>query len=291
MKIQNLIDDILLESRFSPILAYHATSGKYLRSIVKNGLVPNKSAGGWGSSEYSSYGTSSKSMAGVYFTRDVKTAQYITGDVVETDVEPRLIVVCAVQERSAELDEDVSTVIFDVSGVYRKAHHYVYTNFDMLKNQPTLDMLESIIPEVENYIFNKKGDWLNQIFEDHPVLEGIKDKILPTLMVMYKAAVRHSIITEYLIDDRKMIAQTEEQLRQAIDKVNRTVKKLSYIKQHESFKINKTIGFSGANRIIGLIITNYGLAWGKVPPELASKVDEKFNTPAELVKAVDELDI
>lgn len=291
MKIQNIIDDILVESRFSPILAYHATSGKYLRSIVKNGLVPNKSTGGWGSSDYSSYGTSSKSMAGVYFTRDVKTAQYITGDVVNSDVEPRLIVVCAVQERSAELDEDISTAIFDVSGVYRKANYYVRTNFDMLKHQPTLDSLEVIIPEVEDYIFNKKGDWLHNIFDGYPELKKIKENILPTLMQMYKAAIRHSVIEGYLIDDRKLIAQTEEQLRQAIDKVNRTVKKLSYIKQHESFKINKTIGFSGADRIIGLIVTNYGLAWGKVPPELRSKVNDTFSTPAELVKAVDELDI
>lgn len=286
MKIQNL-----LESRFKPILAYHATSGKHLRSIIKNGLIPNKSEGGWGSKDLSDYGTNNRAMAGVYFTKDVRIAQSITSDVVNSDHEPRLIVVCSVQERSAEADEDITTAIFGVSTVYAKADYYIHHNFDMLENPPDIHMLEYIIPEVEEEILNKKNKWIDEIFEKHQELQPIRNKIMPAILDMYRATIRHSIISNYLQDETQLINKTENRLRDSIDKVNRVVKKLVHIKNQETFKINKVIGFSGADKIVGLIITNYGYAWGVIPPELQDKAKRVYNTPMEMLKNFEKLDI
>ena len=73
--IIRIIYDILIEGKFStPIYAYHATDKKHLKSILKHGLIPNKSDGGYGSEEISDIGYSKAPMTGVYYTESAKDA-------------------------------------------------------------------------------------------------------------------------------------------------------------------------------------------------------------------------
>jgi len=78
--------------------------------------------------------------------------------------------------------------------------------------------------------------------------------------------------------------ENEQVLRQQKDEMTRKLKKLVVSDSEQgSFKVNETIGFSGANRIVGLYLLTSGTAWGNVGG-LTQDVAQKVKTPAELVQ-------
>src|SRR5690606_13966356 len=101
--------EFLTEDRQQQTLGYHGTSKSHLRSILKQGLIPNKSGGGYGSSEISSLGIPLTPLPGVYFTTTGKKAQYIAN----ANYEDPLIIIALVTPNSRTMDEDNFNKLFD----------------------------------------------------------------------------------------------------------------------------------------------------------------------------------
>lgn len=254
MKIQTLLQ-LLNEAETQPILAYHATSAEHLRSILKTGLVPNKESGGYASGEKSSAGYELAALPGIYFYKDYYKAFQLAKHMSGKNQSDSVIVVTKIQPKSAEMDED-------------------RLNDDGLLNDKVVMQIarsgansDELHKEAMNILVHNLKD------------KGLNSHTIKSAIPTAKEYVRSVI--DYALNGSK---ENEQFLRRQKDEMTRKLKKLVVSDSEQgSFKINQTIGFSGANKIVGLFLLTSGKAWGNVGG-LTQDVSEKVNTPAELVQ-------
>jgi hypothetical protein len=261
----------LLEAKFAkPEYAYHATKAVHLKSILTHGLIPNKEEGGYGSDEEASAGYALTSLPGVYFARDYRDAVYISRDLYG----PSIIVVAKIQTRDSELDEDrlVTNVIKEskISQMVRKIYKEFDYNFDEYGDEieDRLDSLihtktEEIIAELTT-VFKMDARAISNVMEDiHNYVRAVVD-IIPT--------------DEYEQNDPHEVKEYQ----------NILTKKLKSIQHHDlehkftTFKINKPIGYSGANKIVGFVCPATRKYWGDMGDALGPLIRTKH--PMEIIK-------
>lgn len=118
MTPSDLIDDVvygyspreLIELHHSPTMVmYHGTSSKFLREILKKGLIPNPRMRVWkddpAAQRYASQ-VSRKALDSVYFTKNFMTAVSAGGDASRKFGGTYLFIAAQIQPRSAFADED-----------------------------------------------------------------------------------------------------------------------------------------------------------------------------------------
>lgn len=249
------IKDLLLEAKFSkPTYAYHATKLKHLPSILKHGLIPNKSDGGYGSDEQdSALGYSLTSLPGIYFTTEPKPALSIA----TSFTEPMAIVVCKVQRNgSATLDEDRLKAITYVSdfahgirkefmdyALDRREHDEIHTHIDDYVDQHVNRIIKSITANDSPLALADKAS----VAEIKKILTDYFDHV-----------------AEYALHDTGNEHALKYQENQLTIKLRNFVRTKNDPDEEVSrtFKINQTIGFSGANRIVGLYNVQSNIGYG-----------------------------
>lgn len=266
------INDLLTEAQFSkPIYAYHATDSANLKSILKHGMIPNHREDGYGSTETSSFGYSLAPHAGIYFTRNEKDVIFIAKSL--EVAKAAMVVVCKIQERDAEVDEDrlTSNLIQEVNLKHR-LRKLLANDKSLLEPGEKSDQFVNKIAETET---ENVIDTMN--INNASFIQNVK----PYIFNYIKALVEFYIATEY--DDT--FDDTELRQHQAI-LVKKLKRYVSHNKdQNESFKIDKKISFSGASKIVGIFLMNNGsngVSWGDVG-KLTDRSYHTYKSPMQLL--------
>lgn len=237
MKIQT----ILAEAKFAkPEYAYHATNMDNLKSILKHGLVPNYRSGGYGSEETSTAGYSLTPLTGVYFTRNATDALYIAKGLSGKNI----IIVAKIQPKQVEVDEDrIIITLLGESEFLRKLRNLFGPNAP--DEYADTDEFKKLITKYTNDILSKSdiGDRGNR--NAFPYIANY----LKNLAEFYFG---------YDTDETK-VKESQNEVTKALRLLAHKHKNV-----HHTFKINTTVGFSGANRIVGIYDLTDDIAWGDI---------------------------
>jgi len=124
--VEDLVDriDQLLEraARIKPILMFHGTASKNLRSILKKGFVPNPKERVWQDDPNAaqSYQTvTRKTVGGTYFSTNLNVATSSALTAAQKSKSEQLVIVAKIQPRSGYADED--DIIHDAKRGMKKA--------------------------------------------------------------------------------------------------------------------------------------------------------------------------
>ena len=254
------IQDILLEAKSQPIVAYHTTVLKHLQSLLKKGLVPNHSKDGYASTAHASSGYSLQALSGVYFNKDPGDAEQLAKDFsTDKNMEP-MIIVCQVQPKTASLDEDRL-----VSDVLRET--IVFRRFTQLAKAGQLDD-EAYTSYTQN------------------ILGNLKDVASPQLLKNVAPHIHHyaKSLGEFILNNTP---ETEAELKKSQETLTYKLKQLLVNKETKhtgnSFKINEPISFSGSNRIIGIYLPLQRSGWGKLG-DFERDAYHKYKSPQEMIQ-------
>ena len=246
---------ILNEGKFSKSeYAYHATKKEHIQSILKHGLIPNKSEGGYGSDETSEGGYSLDPLHGVYFTKSPKDAIFIGNSMTK---DPIIVVAKIQQNGTATLDEDRLVEKIVDEKAFRR---FVLNNLSRLGNFDDYDDYENTYySEIENIV----KEYISDSKTINDALAVIKD---PTA--------RESVIaelTEYLHAVANIAAQmdtnehTIKHHQMNLTKMLRNVmRKRNDGDNYKTFKVDGPVGFRGSNRIVGLYNVSTRIGWGDI---------------------------
>lgn len=265
------INELLKEAQFTqPIYAYHATDSENLKSILKHGMIPNHREDGYGSNELSSLGYSLAPQSGVYFTRDANDVIHIAKSI-EVNQSP-MIIVCKIQIKDAEMDEDrLTSNVIDERGLRRELKKELEGSsvYD-----PDVDTTEYI----DKLASNKTDAIIDRI---NITNTGFVQNIKPHIFNYVKALINFFIESNY---DGTF---NEDDVRHYQGILTKKLKRYvtHNVSHNETFKIDKKIGFSGASKIVGIFLMNHGsngVSWGDVG-RLTGRSYHSYKTPMELV--------
>lgn len=315
LKYPSIIKNVLqraeiARSGFSkPILMYHGTSSKFLRSILKQGLLPNSKEGRWveedkGASELR---RSRRSYGGVYFTRNLMTAK---SSATNFDRRHNPIIVCAmIQPAAAIPDEDNYRV--DFHGIPEQLFPYILVSARMKLPSESLTSLHKVM---RSFVENNDPTFLQR--KDKSSLFGLAREVFLTEIerrLAHRADLtkdsgfhpRYDIINAYARLDRnykpskglpkqlaiKSVVDAEHDARVALDKFIKKTKNSSTnkIKSGVSDWINvrllKPVTYKGVNKIICVIELEYGetlgissakVHYGKVPDDFKMQFTQRI---------------
>lgn len=286
MDLMMKILDLLIEAKFSDgIYVYHGSFLKHLRSIIKKGLVANHSMGGYGSMGSDDMGVPLTSLNGVYVTKSYMMALDAASSL--NNVKQELVVVCKVQPRSFVMDED------NIDSVFRTRTIRVHTREKIKEDEGFL---------VDNAAHKALAD---ELWKDE-FIYVIKESIASSkIKYIEKPAIEYitSIITLTCLNklweldpDNSQLEQNSRNYHKIFkEKQNNLTKALRHIKSNDkspygfqSFRIESDIGFSGANRIVGIIYPYLGYVWGDYKGSgIQSDIKRIFDTPIELLKNIE----
>lgn len=267
---------ILEEGKFSKSeYAYHATYKQHAKSILKHGLIPNKSEGGYGSNDTSPSGYSQAPLYGVYFTKSARDAIYIANSLSKDGV----IVVAKIQQNgSATLDEDrLVDQIIDETEFRRFAGSHL----------PNFREFDDYEEYVEHYYDNAPSIIKSYIKDS--------EKIQQALSLIKNDNVRQTVTTEleeYLHAVLDIVAQVSEDDSERLVKYHQSnlTKMLRNVmrtknrgQDFKTFKVDGPVGFRGANRIVGMYNVLTKVGWGDIGA-LESYAYHVASTPQRMLK-------
>lgn len=240
MKIQDL-----LEAKFSPkAYAYHATMGENIRSILKHGLIPNKRDDGYGSDDHGlAFGYSLAPLPGIYFTRKRADAETIAKHI-DSDA---IVIICKVQPQELEMDED------------RLTGEIVDEPFLIKKFKRSIDYVRDLEEITDEQINDFSQDYAQEIIKRE--LSDLDPRLLQNVypdMVQYiKALLTFYINSETGAFDESDVKKYQEILTKKLKSMVKSNKGTNH-----TFKLNKPISFSGANKIVGMYSPRNREGWG-----------------------------
>lgn len=247
--------NILNEGKFSKSeYAYHATKKEHIQSILKHGLIPNKSEGGYGSDETSEGGYSLNPLHGVYFTKSAKDAIFIGNSMDKT---PIIIVAKIQQNGTATLDEDrLVEKIIDEKAFRR----FVLNNISSFHDFDSYDdYQDAYYGEIENII----KEYIADSKAINTALDVIKDTSAQNAIRQELTAYLHAVadIAAQMETNESTLKLHQSNLTKMLRNVMR---KSNSADDFKTFKVDGPVGFRGANRIVGMYNVNTRIGWGDI---------------------------
>ncbi len=242
MKIQT----ILSEAKFSrPEYAYHATRADNLKSILKNGLVPNFKDDGYGSNETSEFGYTLTPLKGIYFTRSAKDAVFIAKSLMGEAI----VLVCKIQPKQVELDEDrMNTAVLEEKRFLSALKSSLDSNFDYdVEKFVESGVIDKIISaHVRDVLANLELDDRAKKNAVEPIVKHLNN------------------LADFYIETEVGGNLDETSLKASQNEVTKALRLLAHRDKatHHTFKLNANVGFSGSNRIVGIYNIETRLGWG-----------------------------
>lgn len=266
MKIQDILEGKFSKSQY----AYHGTSSKHLRSIIKNGLIPNKSEGGYGSDDASlDTGLPLTPLSGTYFTIRAKEAQDIARDVINWNEIP-VVIVCKVQRGDFELDEDRMIDMLDDRVFSKLVDRYIKSVGYSSEDISDAKLQKIVNDHIANVIVKLRATL------DSRAIHNIKGELQRYYMELAEFMVSNATYDYAGNSDADQVKQHQDALTKKM--------KLMYSKStggiKNTFKVNKPIGFSGANKIVGIYMPDEQTGWGDTG---GFEPYHKYKTPLELL--------
>jgi len=285
---------------------YHGTSIKFLRSILKQGILPTTEEGVWRNA-YKEEDThvlspSKKSLEGSYWTTSVINASSYANAAKRKLGGNPLFVAANIETRTAFPDED------DFLSIISRGMSRLWG-----EDANTSGSERAWVEVYYSILFNKKDgknaikywrdtfvQWLKDIYPDNKYITVEYTKILDRLLItelrrrisyiddfQYKSLVARTI--DYFIYPNKVDWETiekkypkpksideETNRRKYVDLLSQKLKKLvDRDKFNPTLRITKPVAYNGSNRIIMLLEDiegdNYNhtfkVHYGKIPPE------------------------
>jgi hypothetical protein len=239
----------LLEAKFAKekTLYYHGTGAKYLKSILKQGLIPNKMEGGFGSEEKDiSFDYELTPLDGVYITSHIGRATIAAKDASQSTESDPIIFVISGQSRENLIDED--QIFFELNKIIAKlVSDFNYEHSYEPGDEDVEDFASSTIEVAMKHLKDKAQKNSSTIHVDS-VLNHVKPEI-------------ESYVNELISSSLEGNSPDIKHLQSVLTKKLRTL----FIKSGaaNSFRLEKTIGFSGATKIVGIVNLGTGLGWGE----------------------------
>jgi len=252
MKIQEL-----LEAKKPARLMYTGTSSQFLRSILKNGIVPNPKKRTWQHDRDTSKDHESLvSLPGSYWTSSYGTASMSAGDTCNRFGGEKMIVIARIQTQSAKADED------SITGIVKRA--YV----------KALGFDPSFLPDILVKLYyddrERYNDLKKQFLEAaHEYLTDNKSKPVPKRLLSDLFDTRTLRIIAYVSDDQELFRYLVHKPKSLPDRDEFEQKLLhmkdqltSYYRESaendmlssHTLRITEPVKYRGANRIINIVI-------------------------------------
>jgi len=259
------IQDLLEYTSTKPIIAYHTTLRKHLKQILKHGLIPNRSKGGYGSDEKSSVGYSLESLPGTYFYREYKRAKNLANALNSKNNTDSMIVICQIQPKTATVDEDRldDYVVFDEIDFNKVARQAIKSG----KEDGLVDHGIRIYLDNLTKTTDANGKRL-----DSRVIDNVRPDITSYINALVQYIKTPSPEGESAIKSNKNIIS--KKLRSFVTTQPR---------YNFSFKVNEPITFSGANRIVGIYLPKDSVGWGELG-DFAPDAYNVYDSPMKLVQ-------
>lgn len=247
----------LLEAKFAKTeYAYHATLADNLSSILKLGLIPNKLEGGYGSEDQSDVGYELTPLSGVYFTKSAKSAEFITHNLNGRPI----IVVAKIQTRDSDLDEDrlVANVVREnaIKGQIELLMRDYQDEYD------TIDLDEysdEISAELQELIKKESRKILSRLISEFDMHEKVEMNVFDDI-INYVTAIT-DFVTAYYYGEHQY-SDDIKRYQNILTKKLKNIQHGSSKHVFDTFKIDKPIGYSGANRIVGFVCLDTEKYWG-----------------------------
>lgn len=168
---------VLTEAQFrKPIEMYHGTSSKFLRSILKQGIVPNPKEKKWSDDPHASlYNLSRESLEGSYWTTNIVTALSSSTSTRGKFGGDAITIIAMISEGSAYADED--SVTYTLTGALPETYTSLFGTGIVSEYVPKL--LASMYwggPHTDAHVRTSAADRGFEIPED----SSVKDHILKT---------------------------------------------------------------------------------------------------------------
>ena len=273
------IRTILEKAKFAKqkTIVFHGTSKKNLASIIKNGLIINHNDTGLGSGEYDErgFGYSFEPHEGIYFSTKWIHA---VNNAKNVDHENPIVIIAQIQMKGSYLDEDD---IFEVIGIddqkiLRKvdaaADEYGYDSDEMFYE------LDAIADEEYKHAMKTLEANLTNKYEVNPT--SVKH-ILNQADLHVKKFI-DNLITGATDHSGADIRNEQDALRKIFKNIPR---------QHDiqfagkgnntNFALPHNVGFTGANKIIGIYDIKADTLWGYHPS--AQHYENKVARPKDLL--------
>lgn len=243
---------LLEKAKFSKekMTAYHGTSGDYLHSILKKGLLKNHSPDGLGTGDYSDLGFTFDPHEGVYATSTPVKAVNFANNI---DSSNPLVIVLQVQPKSINLDEDeIFSVLGFEDGTFQR------------------DMDELIRTEDEDELFDQADEIADKHFR-HSIKE-MNNRLTKKYNVPPETANKVADIATPVIKtmiDKLVDGFVESREADIRDEQEKLLKLFKHVIRSSDamdiFQIPSDVGFRGANKIIGIFSPKTKKGWGRTP--------------------------
>ncbi len=262
------INDILLEAKVAPIYGYHTTTLNHLRSILKHGLVPNKSDGGYASDEISLVGYDLSALPGVYFFKDSRDAEGLSKDYNTIHNKQSIIIIAKISPQTATLDEDNVVDLIDERSLYKR-----FTKAIKSGQMPT-DIIESGY----EYVIHK----LEQLLDPRAV-RNVQNDIHKYITVLSQFAQEKA---ENRSDKLDVLGRQLKTIQEILTIKLRRLLQSGRQHEHDTFKVDGPVTFSGANRIVGIYSPEMRAGYGDLGGFERDSY-HKYKSPMDLINRKD----
>jgi hypothetical protein len=253
----------LLEAKFrKPITMFHGTSTKFLRSILKTGMVPNPRDKKWDVDPGASLTTQSRvSLTGSYWSGRLMTATSSALNTTGKFGGNSLLIIAQIQTQDAKADED--QISFDIPREYDYAFGGVYSN--------NPDLVARVYYDSRDYYNEKKEIFIKNIhnsFTENPN-KPVPTKLLSNLFDTFTLRIISYGVKEAGTDSYynplnriknkpNEVPETDEiekQLLNIKDKLTKYYRETTEDsgKFSHTLRITEPVTFSGANRITHIL--------------------------------------
>lgn len=253
------------EAKTEKVIVYHGTSPKNLGSIMSQGLIPDPPKRAWDDDKNTSfYSSSRKSLDGVYVTQNLLTATSAAGNGKNNLRDGCLLVVCEIQPKTAFMDEDDLNSFSSVSD----SEYVIAALYGAIISGKKDELVEQF--------FQKFVEKFKRKFSDVKGMdnEELMTRVNPLLrQLFYKCVIRQAAyIDKWTFQKAKNYTKravmpdkhrAEMDFLRVKELLSKTLKKYANPHNHAEDKFNfvsritQPIRFSGANRIICVVMIPY----------------------------------
>lgn len=254
----------LYEAKFrKPITMFHGTSSKFLRNILKTGIIPNPKEKKWDVDPSASLTSQSRvSLDGSYWSGRLMTATSSALNTTEKFGGNSIVVIAKIQTQNAKADED--QIMYSIPRIYDFALGGSYSS------NPRL--IASIYYDSKDYYNEKKENFIKEMHESltNNTEKPIPYKLLANLFDIFTMRIISYGVEETGIDDYysplnrvknrpdtvPSANEMEQELKRMKDKLTRYYRETTEDKgtfSHTLRIVDDPVDFKGANQITHIV--------------------------------------
>ncbi len=264
--------DCMLEAQFrQPRLMYHGTSSTFLRTILKQGVIPDPTKKRWDDDDQESQHSFSRtSLPGSYWASNMMTASSAASNTTRKFGGQSIIVIAEIAEQSAYADEDNinAPLQWAVSDTVQALHPGIRSDFWPALGTELFDGDAAKRNQAQSVFIDK----LHQHLKGHPKHVPDRtffDKLLDALVMRSMAfEKKQGMRLEHWmtkVPDLPTIREIEQQLLALRDQLTRSYRVTAFYSEdkfNHTLRMPTVVGFRGGNRI-RWIITEQPWHWDK----------------------------